>query len=116
MERTAEVSLFIVPATDEGTPGLVSKPVATNLALGAFAIGGFRLFGNPLEIQENQWFDPCLRWRFKSGLACAMDARILHLDITASDLAELPTTESEYESDVRLIRETADLGAENRKM
>lgn len=88
------------------------SPLLLNLALLVFAIGGFLLFGNPLEIQEREWFDQCLRWRLAQGFARPVDERIIHLDITESDLAELPTTESEYEAAARLIREAAELGVE----
>ena len=78
----------------------------------AIAVGWVLLFGNPLELQERQWVDQSLKWGFAGGFTKAVDERILHLDITESDLALLPTIQSEYEAASQLIREATDPGAE----
>jgi adenylate cyclase len=76
------------------------------------AAGWIALVGTPLESQERRWFDQCLRWRLTTGRAPPVDRRLVHLDITAADLASLPTLESEYQAAAGLIRDATTLGAE----
>jgi len=68
--------------------------------------------GNPLELQERQWFGQNLAWRLTWGITQPPDERIVHLDITQADLKELPSLEGEYAAIAKLILGATDLGAE----
>ena len=75
-------------------------------------VGWLLLFGSPLRSLDDRWFDQSLRARLASGLAPAVDARIVHLSLTQSDLAALPSTASEYDAARRVFLEATELGAE----
>jgi adenylate cyclase len=88
-----------------------SKPNWLHRALCACAALTVLLFGNPLETQERQWLDQSLRWRFAMGLAPAVERSIVHLNIDAEDVRNLPSLESEYAAAARIINEASALGA-----
>lgn len=98
-------------ASKAGLPWFAT-PWPLHGALAAVAVGWVLCFGTPLERQEAQWVDQCLRWRSVWGLSRPVDGRILHLDITARDLAALPTLEAEYQATAQLIQDATVLGAD----
>lgn len=98
--------------TTEGRSAWLVSPRPINGLLTGCAVGWLLLFGNPLELQEHRWFDQCLRWRLAAGLAPSVDQRVVHVEMTDTDLAGLPTLEAEYEAAARLIREATALGAD----
>jgi adenylate cyclase len=89
-----------------------SKPEWLHFGLCAGAAVTVLLLGNPLEIQERQWFGQCLRWRFALGLAPPVERSIVHLTLDAQDIHSLPSLESEYAAAARIIQEASSLGAE----
>ena len=88
-----------------------SKPDWLHLTLCAGAALVVIFFGNPLETQELQWFGQCSRWRFAAGLAPPVERSIVHLNIGAEDIKNLPNLESEYAAATRIIHEASALGA-----
>ena len=88
-----------------------AKPWPLHLSLCACAVAVLLSFGNPLETQELQWFGQCLRWRFATGWAPAVERSIVHLNIDQEDLRTLSTVESEYTTAARIIGEASALGA-----
>ena len=88
-----------------------TRPWPLHLGLCACAVGIVLSFGNPLETQELQWFGQCLRWRFATGLAPAVERAVVHLNIDQEDLKNLSSLESEYATAARIIREASALGA-----
>ena len=88
-----------------------SKPERLHLGLCACAALIVIFFGDPLETQELQWFGQCLRWRFAAGLAPPVERSIVHLNIDAEDIKNLPNLESEYAAATRIIHEASALGA-----
>ena len=85
-----------------------SKPWPLHVGLFTCAAAIVLVFGNPLETQELQWFGQCLRWRFAADRAPAVERSIVHLNIDAEDLKNLPNLESEYAAAARIVREEAD--------
>jgi adenylate cyclase len=98
-------------AAEAGARVWWSKPERLHLGLCACAALVVLFFGNPLETQELQWFGQCLRWRFAASLAPAVERSIVHLNIDAEDIKNLPNLESEYAAATRIIHEASALGA-----
>lgn len=98
-------------AAEAGARVWWSKPGPLHLALCACAAFVVLCFGNPLETQELQWFGQCLRWRFAAGIAPPVERSIVHLNIDAEDIKNLPNLESEYAAATRIIHEASALGA-----
>src|ERR1700730_5719595 len=88
-----------------------AKPWRLHLGLCVCAAGFVLILGNPLETQELQWFGQCLRWRFAAGLAPPVERSIIHLNIDAEDIKNLPNLESEYAAATRILHEASALGA-----
>jgi class 3 adenylate cyclase/CHASE2 domain-containing sensor protein len=88
-----------------------TRPWRLHVGLCAGAAAIVLIFGDPLETQELQWLGQSLRWRFAMGYAPPVERSILHLNIDAEDLKQLPTLESEYAAAARIIREASSLGA-----
>jgi class 3 adenylate cyclase/CHASE2 domain-containing sensor protein len=88
-----------------------SKPDRLHLSLCTCALLTVLIFGNPLETQERQWLNQCLRWRFAMRLAPPVERSIVHLNIDAEDVRTLPSLESEYAAAARIIHEASALGA-----
>ena len=89
----------------------LSSPWPLLLVICGVAVVWLIVFGTPFESLEMEWFGQILRWRNEHGLAPPADPNIVHLDITGSDLAKLPTLELEYQSAAEIIRKASDLGA-----
>jgi class 3 adenylate cyclase/CHASE2 domain-containing sensor protein len=89
----------------------LSSPWPLLLVICSVAVVWLIVFGTPFESLEMEWFGRILRWRNEHGLAPPADPNIVHLDITGSDLAKLPTLELEYQSAAEIIRKASDLGA-----
>ena len=88
-----------------------SKPERLHLGLCACAVLILFFFGDPLETQELQWFGQCLRWRLAGGLAPPVQRSIIHLNIDAEDIKNLPNLEAEYAAAARIVQEASALGA-----
>lgn len=98
-------------AVEAGGQSWWTQPWRLHVGLWACVAGIVLIFGNPFETQELQWLGQCLRWRFAAGLAPSVERSILHLNIDAEDLKNLPTLESEYGAAARIINEASSLGA-----
>jgi class 3 adenylate cyclase/CHASE2 domain-containing sensor protein len=98
-------------AAEAGARVWLSRPAPLHLALCGCAALLVILIGNPLETQERQWFGQCLRWRFATGFAPAVERSIVHLNIDAEDIKNLPALESEYAAAARIVDEASALGA-----
>lgn len=98
-------------ASETAGPEWWSKPAWLHLGLCGVAALTVLCLGNLLETQEHQWFSQLLRWRFASGMAPAVERSIVHLNIDAEDIQNLPTLESEYAAAARIIDEASALGA-----
>src|SRR2546426_379230 len=88
-----------------------SKPERLHIVLCVCAALIVIFFGDPLETQELQWFGQCLRWRFAAGFAPPVERSIVHLNIDAEDIKNLPNLESEYAAAARIVHEASALGA-----
>jgi adenylate cyclase len=100
-----------VMASDTAGREWWSTPNWLHLALCGCAALTVLIFGNPLETQERQWLGQALRWRFALGLAPAVERSIVHLNIDAEDVRNLPSLESEYAAAARIIDRASALGA-----
>jgi class 3 adenylate cyclase/CHASE2 domain-containing sensor protein len=89
----------------------LSSPWPLLLTICSVAILWVIVFGTPFESLEMAWFGQLLKWRNERGMAPPVDPNIVHIDIVRSDLAKLPTLESEYQSAANIILEAGDLGA-----
>ena len=89
----------------------LASPWPASLTICAAAVVWILVFGDPLEGFEMRWLGETLRWRNAAGVTQPVDANIVHLDISQSDLDAMPSLESEYEKAAAIIGQAASLGA-----
>jgi len=89
----------------------LASPWPASLTICAVAVVWIMVFGDPLEGFEMRWLGETLRWRNAAGVTQPVDANIVHLDISQSDLDAMPSLESEYEKAAAIIGQAASLGA-----
>jgi class 3 adenylate cyclase/CHASE2 domain-containing sensor protein len=89
----------------------LSSPWPLLLTICGAAVLWVLILGTPFESLEMAWFGQVLRWRNERSMAPPVEPNVVHIDITRSDLAKLPTLEFEYQSAANIILEASDLGA-----